>query len=625
MQISAFSSQLTAKLGSFSKPLLYKLMEIQKVANNIDIIKADKVDNPTVDNIAILDADGNIKDSGKDISDIPDSLDDLSGSSDDIAEGSFNLYFPGFTSLLADYGFTDNHANWDIAYGWGDHAGAGYSKSDGSADYTNIVGYSSHPAFIADTDIIDKKYVDDAISAAGGYTDEMAQDAVGGILTDSTEIDFTYDDGAGTITASLINNSIDESKLDASVNASLDLADSALQSESDPVFSAWDKSTGISITESQISDLGSYIESESDPLAVLKATFTADSQVLVGTGSGTYQAESGATLRTSLGLGTGDSPTFTALGLGTGELTTGSINRASGSLTLEIGGTARETITADHVDFLEPITWLAPAGSYALSSNGQAVIGPFSTDYGLMLRGKGAIEDVAITNYTGAIALGVLAGTNNIKVEGRLGIGTSPASPLHILTTSEYPLQINNSTNSNGIVIRSEASEVNIMGFYGAYNDLVLRGSSSDTLRLTTSNTAVFGGNVGIGISPSYPLHVSGNAYFTADVSALTITAGNLTTNGIKINAATDWFGSASVPDAPALTSNDFDDQTTGTASTSYILRQFDGDWEDVDDNFSTVATEFNKLRADVSDMRLQLNDLLAQLRITGGCGVIDD
>ncbi len=35
--------------------------------------------------------------------------------------------------------------------------------------------------------------------------------------------------------------------------------------ETDPVFSAWDKSTGISITESQISDLQSYLTSEVDP------------------------------------------------------------------------------------------------------------------------------------------------------------------------------------------------------------------------------------------------------------------------------------------------------------------------------------------------------------------------
>ena len=35
--------------------------------------------------------------------------------------------------------------------------------------------------------------------------------------------------------------------------------------ETDPVFTSWDKSSGISITESQISDLGSYIEIETDP------------------------------------------------------------------------------------------------------------------------------------------------------------------------------------------------------------------------------------------------------------------------------------------------------------------------------------------------------------------------
>jgi uncharacterized protein (TIGR02145 family) len=35
--------------------------------------------------------------------------------------------------------------------------------------------------------------------------------------------------------------------------------------EEDPVFAAWDKSTGISITESQISDLQSYIATELDP------------------------------------------------------------------------------------------------------------------------------------------------------------------------------------------------------------------------------------------------------------------------------------------------------------------------------------------------------------------------
>ncbi len=52
-----------------------------------------------------------------------------------------------------------------------------------------------------------KDYVDTAVAGATGtYTDEKAQDAVGGILTDSSTIDFTYDDGANTITAAIVSS-----------------------------------------------------------------------------------------------------------------------------------------------------------------------------------------------------------------------------------------------------------------------------------------------------------------------------------------------------------------------------------------------------------------------------------
>lgn len=61
------------------------------------------------------------------------------------------------------------------------------------------------------------------------FTDERAQDAVGTIFVDSSEIDFTYTDATPSITASIVLGSIDETKLDVSVNASLDLADSAAQ------------------------------------------------------------------------------------------------------------------------------------------------------------------------------------------------------------------------------------------------------------------------------------------------------------------------------------------------------------------------------------------------------------
>jgi len=44
--------------------------------------------------------------------------------------------------------------------------------------------------------------------------------------------------------------------------------------ETDPLFTAWDKSTGISITKGQISDLGNYIETESDPSVAANFDFT---------------------------------------------------------------------------------------------------------------------------------------------------------------------------------------------------------------------------------------------------------------------------------------------------------------------------------------------------------------
>jgi hypothetical protein len=52
------------------------------------------------------------------------------------------------------------------------------------------------------------------------YTDEMAQDSVGGSLTDSSSIDFTYDDVANTITAVVKAGSVTNAMLAGSIAAS---------------------------------------------------------------------------------------------------------------------------------------------------------------------------------------------------------------------------------------------------------------------------------------------------------------------------------------------------------------------------------------------------------------------
>ena len=146
------------------------------------------------------------------------------------SSGAVQKVYIGVSSASAPHGYSSQT--------YGSTGGSGSSGSSGGThdiitDWdTELAGKENATAFTptADYHPATKKYVDDAVVSAGGYNDEAAQDAVGGILTDSSEINFTYDDAANTITAALIAASIDESKLDTSVNASLDLADSALQS-----------------------------------------------------------------------------------------------------------------------------------------------------------------------------------------------------------------------------------------------------------------------------------------------------------------------------------------------------------------------------------------------------------
>lgn len=124
-----------------------------------------------------------------------------------------------------------------------------------SGDQTSIVGITGTKAQF-DTAVTDGNilYVGDITQ----YTDELAQDAVGTILVDSAEIDFTYNDATPSITASLIAASIDESKLDTSVNASLDLADTALQPAniSDTAYDAtsWNGVTTIAPSKNAVRD-----------------------------------------------------------------------------------------------------------------------------------------------------------------------------------------------------------------------------------------------------------------------------------------------------------------------------------------------------------------------------------
>ena len=109
-------------------------------------------------------------------------------------------------------------------------------RSSTGEDHTYIdqdVTSGSTPTFTNTnfTEATDKNYVTDAqqaviVNTSGTNTGDVT-------VTDSDELDLTLT--GQDLTATLKAGSIDETKLDTSVNASLDLADSAIQTETDPL------------------------------------------------------------------------------------------------------------------------------------------------------------------------------------------------------------------------------------------------------------------------------------------------------------------------------------------------------------------------------------------------------
>ena len=116
---------------------------------------------------------------------------------------------------------------------------SGSASFDGSQNITitATIADDSHSHVISDIDNL-----------------QSSLDAKQGNLTvsDSSEIDFTLN--GQQISASLINGSIDETKLDTSVNASLDLADSAQQPPSEGAFIDGDKTKLDGIEDNATAD-----------------------------------------------------------------------------------------------------------------------------------------------------------------------------------------------------------------------------------------------------------------------------------------------------------------------------------------------------------------------------------
>lgn len=250
-------------------------------------------------------------------------------------------------------------------------------------------------------------------------------------VLDSDEIDFTL--STQQVTAVLKSGSIDEAKLDTSVNASLDLADSALQSytETDSVVGAITgivKANGLG-TISAASAGTDYVAPNSAITGATKTKITYDAKGLVTAGADAttadiadssnrrYVTDAEATvIDNTSGTNTGDQvlPTRDSLGLDTNDTVTFAGVLLSGLTASEIVITdGSKNLTSASVATYPSLTELAyvkgvTSGIQTQLGNKQAVLseGAFVNGDKTKLDGIEALADVTdTTNVTAAGAL----------------------------------------------------------------------------------------------------------------------------------------------------------------------------------------------------------------------------
>lgn len=165
---------------------------------------------------------------------------------------------------------------------------AGAVMKTGNETVAGVKTFSSFPvspssAPTTDYQLANKKYVDDAITAGGGYTDEQAQDAVGNILSNTGNVDFTYDDANGSITANATITKSDVGLGNVTNDAQVKSADKASQSEAETGTDDTKWVTPLKVKQAIDTFAGSAGE--------------ANTASNLGAGSGVYSGKSGVDLQ----------------------------------------------------------------------------------------------------------------------------------------------------------------------------------------------------------------------------------------------------------------------------------------------------------------------------------------
>ncbi len=307
-----------------------------------------------------------------------------------------------------------------------------------------------------------------------------------------------------------------------------------LPAEEDPVFSAWDKSAGIEITESQITDLDHFTNAdETDPIyaadsASLKNAIVKNQQAIIDTAS---------LLRSDLATKTALADTATLIHNETAQNKQAIIdtvaNIRADMLTSEIdpvfGASVASAITsADTASWnrdtsatneIELPSQTGNAGKYLTTDGSNTSWKAISTAHdaltlgsanGLSLSGQTLSLAQASTSSAGALSSSDKTKLNKITSYGTTASGDySTAMGTFTTASGGFSTAMGYKTTASGGVSTAIGCNIEVAGIYS-----VGIGLNADRITLSQGHTmAIIGGKVGIGtVSPSYPLEISGSS-----------------------------------------------------------------------------------------------------------------